>query len=718
MRNTVTILGAVILGMALCASLVAAGFGDLNNDGVVNVQDLLFVVQNIHAGTIGNADVNGDGVVNIFDLVDVAHDFGKTYTSTGSPLYTTSFENYSVGQTVTGRGYNGWLWGNAGAGGGNSITVTNAVAHTGTQSLRFRYNGGANAEQRFSHPAETHYWVQFYIYYPDGKNGLGASFWQPTAAQHGGSNTNNKFWTVWPENYNEGVPGGKPSVMFQTWSSPSVPGGTRIDSARTDPSSNHMDYGPPNLPTQLNANPFINVTNDKDLGKWTQVRIEIKVADMWQNNGIVRLWKNGKLLFQSTTDPLYDAFNSSHNYLRLGYLLGWANDQYANNTNIYVDDFSFYTQDPGWLDTTPPVISNGTPTGTLNAGTTNTTLTVTTNESATCKYSTAAGTAYSSMTNTFSSTGGTSHSTTVSGLNDGQSYTYYIRCEDTSGNADASDYPVSFVIASASAATPLYSDGFESDAVGSYVSGTGNQHFMWLGSVVTVRVSSLLAHSGTKSLRLEYNNYNPNLSSQASDEQRFNFTPSKEVWFEYYIYFPSGNEGLGLNKYYQRVPSSSGNDKFFTIWADNYQGMPRAVFQTWPTGSNGDNFMNIGRTEGNNTAQGYYDTVLYPDTSSSYQTGTYGNHAGFVGADVTRGQWAQIRIHIKVADVNQSNGEEEMWINGQPVIQILNDPYYDPSGQTNYQSHGYLMGWANSGFNVNTSVFIDDFKMYTSNPGW
>lgn len=44
-----------------------------------------------------------------------------------------------------------------------------------------------------------------------------------------------------------------------------------------------------------------------------------------------------------------------------------------------------------FTDATPPVVSNGSPSGTLAAGTANTTLTVTTDENATCRYSTTAG---------------------------------------------------------------------------------------------------------------------------------------------------------------------------------------------------------------------------------------------------------------------------------------------------------------------------------------
>ena len=46
---------------------------------------------------------------------------------------------------------------------------------------------------------------------------------------------------------------------------------------------------------------------------------------------------------------------------------------------------------------------------------------------------------YGSMANTFSTTGGTAHSTLVTGLANGQSYSYYVRCQDSAGNANAAD---------------------------------------------------------------------------------------------------------------------------------------------------------------------------------------------------------------------------------------------------------------------------------------
>ncbi|MFC1701111.1 fibronectin type III domain-containing protein, partial [Patescibacteria group bacterium] len=98
-------------------------------------------------------------------------------------------------------------------------------------------------------------------------------------------------------------------------------------------------------------------------------------------------------------------------------------------------------------DTTPPDRDNSSPTGILSSGTTQTTLSLTTDENSTCKYDTSSGVSYDSMSNTFSTTGTMNHSETITGLIDGGSYTYYVRCEDESNNQNPDDYPISFSVA-------------------------------------------------------------------------------------------------------------------------------------------------------------------------------------------------------------------------------------------------------------------------------
>ena len=99
-------------------------------------------------------------------------------------------------------------------------------------------------------------------------------------------------------------------------------------------------------------------------------------------------------------------------------------------------------------DTTAPTVSGALPTGEqeCTSDPRNVTMSVTTSEDATCRYS-SSNVAYGSMSN-FSTTGGTSHSTILSGLSCGSSYTLYVLCADSSANISSPVTTIDWSIAS------------------------------------------------------------------------------------------------------------------------------------------------------------------------------------------------------------------------------------------------------------------------------
>jgi hypothetical protein len=98
-------------------------------------------------------------------------------------------------------------------------------------------------------------------------------------------------------------------------------------------------------------------------------------------------------------------------------------------------------------DTTPPVRSNAQPSGTLPAGTSQATLGLTTDENATCRYALVPGIQFGAMPGTFSNTAGIAHSAVATGLVNGGSYSYYVRCQDSAGNANPTDFLIAFTVA-------------------------------------------------------------------------------------------------------------------------------------------------------------------------------------------------------------------------------------------------------------------------------
>ena len=82
---------------------------------------------------------------------------------------------------------------------GKNTNVTTAIAHTGKYSLRFKYPAVARgsdswAEQRFDlGNTYPEVWIQFYIYFPNGTEGIGPKYVQRTDT---GPN-NDKFIRLW-----------------------------------------------------------------------------------------------------------------------------------------------------------------------------------------------------------------------------------------------------------------------------------------------------------------------------------------------------------------------------------------------------------------------------------------------------------------------------------------------------------------------------------------
>jgi hypothetical protein len=89
-------------------------------------------------------------------------------------------------------------------------------------------------------------------------------------------------------------------------------------------------------------------------GQWTQMRFHARSAsDRETKDGVIEWFANGALVQQ-----LYWDLWAEHNddsgvpgkpwYLTKGYLMGWANSGYTEETLFYIDDFKLYVADPGW----------------------------------------------------------------------------------------------------------------------------------------------------------------------------------------------------------------------------------------------------------------------------------------------------------------------------------------------------------------------------------
>ncbi len=103
-------------------------------------------------------------------------------------------------------------------------------------------------------------------------------------------------------------------------------------------------------------------------------------------------------------------------------------------------------------DLSSPIRSNLLPTGILSADTKETNISLNTDEPGYCRFSNTPDKPYDSIGNRFSpDKKKTSFSAKVSGLKDGQTYKYYVRCQDLAGNKNIDDAVIEFSIGSSSA---------------------------------------------------------------------------------------------------------------------------------------------------------------------------------------------------------------------------------------------------------------------------
>lgn len=237
-------------------------------------------------------------------------------------------DNFDTGARSSG---NGFTWGNA----GSDVTVSSTHAYSGRHSLRFRFGPDADgddssAEQRFaiapsaaSAPKEI--WVEYMLRIPDNfvhRNSSGPD--------------NNKLAAFWAENYNATTTETLVAIEFERRAE-NGSSFLRISSAKAE---GYESRDPDDV--QLAAG---TVFDSSMRGKWVRIRMHIKAA---HRGSIVDVWRDNTLIGRlpadySITNPAW-----SRNYIRNGYLLGWANSGYAAQTDFYIDDFRLYTRNPGW----------------------------------------------------------------------------------------------------------------------------------------------------------------------------------------------------------------------------------------------------------------------------------------------------------------------------------------------------------------------------------
>ncbi len=317
---------------------------DLNHDGKVNITDLQLLASHFQGKGSYNAsyDLNNDSSVDLFDLVAVAKKVG-TVANNGSggggnvaPLFSDNFESYAVGAQPSGSP---WLSNGIFPG----VNVTDTIAASGNKSLEFIFKGTSNCtdsteEANFDlGQVYPNLWFDSWWYFPNGTDDLGsARYYNRDQAFCGseGSN-NNKFIDFWGTQLSN--PGDSRAaynyVLFcmQLWRE----------------NSNFIS----GIDLLLNQNyviPDYNLVTNSTVGHWVRVRTYMKSSSGYGvHDGGFKLWVGNNLIWNITNEDT--SYSTAYSLgMRYGYLMGWSNSGFNNETHVYLDNVSWYDQNPGW----------------------------------------------------------------------------------------------------------------------------------------------------------------------------------------------------------------------------------------------------------------------------------------------------------------------------------------------------------------------------------
>jgi len=204
------------------------------------------------------------------------------------------------------------------------------TAFSGEHSLRFRFPGGSNSysEQRFDlGQAHREIWIRY-------------SLRVPTNFTHrftGGPN-NSKFFAIWMDAYQ--AEGNGATVTWEFWPGADRSGGSEM-AYNVAPGGRTASGG------QLMHNPFIRVPEDR--GRWMHVVLHVVAAtSQTSNDGLIETfvrWDGESGFRQLHSDSRADIGPASTGPQgwKAGYVMGWSNPGYDEETEWLMDDFTVST---------------------------------------------------------------------------------------------------------------------------------------------------------------------------------------------------------------------------------------------------------------------------------------------------------------------------------------------------------------------------------------
>ncbi len=209
-------------------------------------------------------------------------------------------------------------------------TLRDWSAFAGDYSLRFRYPANQSwSEQRFDlGSAYPEIWVRFWLRVPQN-------------FEHNTGNTNNKLFAIWMDGYEFGGLG--PTIVWQ-YRNDGSNGSTTMFYKLQNTGALNNDNGQRHS-GELQTQPFISFPDDQ--GRWMQLAFHVKASSSAaSSDGVVQMYRrwdgesNFTLIHEDLNVELLHAPPAGPVGFRRGYLMGWANAAYENDTEWLLDDFT------------------------------------------------------------------------------------------------------------------------------------------------------------------------------------------------------------------------------------------------------------------------------------------------------------------------------------------------------------------------------------------
>jgi len=157
----------------------------------------------------------------------------------------------------------------------------------------------------------------------------------PVNYDHVGANpTNRKFFALWMDGYSAGGDG--PTVAWEFW-----------DNGSNNGSNLAFHFGEGGYTVMgghKQHTPFISYPADR--GRWMQIVLHIKAAtNSTSNDGVIQMWRRWEnegsfTKFHDIASANIAAPSGGPNGWKAGYIMGWANAAYSQNTEWLMDDFT------------------------------------------------------------------------------------------------------------------------------------------------------------------------------------------------------------------------------------------------------------------------------------------------------------------------------------------------------------------------------------------